>query len=297
MDSAPRLAWAVGQRRGSDRRRLRLWRHPPGVSRGRRERRSVWRRRHDRGAIPRWARCRWPIWPNQVLRSPPRAWSSTGSSVRRPILGADPHRQRRCAGALDARTAVCSQRATSSSRPGLADTIRRPRPEGAAPLRTGDLAAPAWSSSLDRAAALTRRPGRARAHGTRPVGRALSRSRRAHHAASASAGGALLAVALHALAEQEGAPTAQRIVAAMDLAQAVRTPTFARELTRSALRMRCGGQPAAAAPRWRRSSPGTREHDAPGGDRRPAAFPARSRAATASARGWWCRRRAFTSTT
>lgn len=116
--------------------------------------------------------------------------------------------------------------------PGLADTIRRLGREGADPLRTGDLARGCVELVQSQGGALTHRDLAEHAPLAHDPLAVPYRDRVVLTTPPSSAGGALLAVALHALAEQDGAPTAQQMVAAMDLAQAVRTPTFARELTR-----------------------------------------------------------------
>lgn len=116
--------------------------------------------------------------------------------------------------------------------PGLADTIRRIGREGAAPLQTGDLARACVELVASQGGALTLRDLAEHL----PVAHAPLeipyRDRVVLTTPPSSAGGALLAVALHALAEQDGAPTAASMIAAMDLAQAVRTPAFASQLTR-----------------------------------------------------------------
>ena len=111
--------------------------------------------------------------------------------------------------------------------PGLADTIRRIGAEGAAPLRDGDLAAACVALVAEQGGALTARDlaeHEPTAH--QPLAIAY-RDRVVLTTPPSSAGGALLAVALHALAR--GGPTAA-MLRAMDTAQAVRTPAFARDL-------------------------------------------------------------------
>lgn len=115
--------------------------------------------------------------------------------------------------------------------PGFAETIRRIGREGAAPLRTGDLAAACVELVQAQGGALTRRDLAAHeptAHDPLAVG---YRDRVVLTTPPSSAGGALLAVALHALAHHEGCPDAAALLRAMDTAQSVRVPAFARHLT------------------------------------------------------------------
>ncbi|MEH3052957.1 MAG: gamma-glutamyltransferase [Patulibacter minatonensis] len=115
--------------------------------------------------------------------------------------------------------------------PGLADTIRRLGAEGAAPLRDGDLARACVAMVAEQGGALTLRD---LAEHT-PIAHAplaiAYRDRVVLTTPPSAAGGTLLAVALHALAANPGRHDARAILAAMDLAQSIRTPAFARDLT------------------------------------------------------------------
>lgn len=115
--------------------------------------------------------------------------------------------------------------------PGLADTIRRLGSEGAAPLSTGDLAAACVELVADQGGALTARDlASHQPLASDPLAIAY-RDRVVLTTPPSSAGGALLAVALHALARTSGHPDAAALVRAMDSAQSVRTPAFAERLT------------------------------------------------------------------
>ncbi len=114
--------------------------------------------------------------------------------------------------------------------PGLADTIRRIGADGAGPLRDGDLAAACVELVAEQGGALTARD-LAEHHpiAHHPLAIAF-RDRVVLTTPPSSAGGALLAVALHALAREEQRPDAAALLRAMDSAQAVRTPAFAEQL-------------------------------------------------------------------
>ncbi|MBJ7472622.1 MAG: gamma-glutamyltransferase [Solirubrobacteraceae bacterium] len=114
--------------------------------------------------------------------------------------------------------------------PGLDETIRRIGREGAAPLATGDLAAACVELVGQQGGALTARD-LAEHHPTASSPLAIAyRDRVVLTTPPSSAGGSLLAVALHALARTGGIPDAAELLRAMDSAQAVRTPAFAQHL-------------------------------------------------------------------
>jgi gamma-glutamyltranspeptidase/glutathione hydrolase len=115
--------------------------------------------------------------------------------------------------------------------PGLAETIRRIGAEGAAPLRDGDLAAACVELVAAQGGALTRRDLAEHAPVAHQPLAIAYRDRVVLTTPPSSAGGALLAIALHALARADGRPTAAALLRAMDSAQAVRTPAFAEQLT------------------------------------------------------------------
>lgn len=115
--------------------------------------------------------------------------------------------------------------------PGLADTIRRVGREGAAPLRDGDLARACVEMVREQGGALTLRDLAEHAPVASDPLAIAYRDRTVVTTPPSSAGGTLLAVALHALAADPGSRDARAILAAMDLAQSVRTPAFARDLT------------------------------------------------------------------
>jgi gamma-glutamyltranspeptidase / glutathione hydrolase len=115
--------------------------------------------------------------------------------------------------------------------PGLADTIRRLGAEGAAPLTTGDLARACVEMVREQGGALT--ADDLAGHGPLvydPLAIQYG-DRTVLTTPPSSAGGTLLAVALHALAADPGRHGPRSMLAAMDLAQSVRTPAFARDLT------------------------------------------------------------------
>lgn len=115
--------------------------------------------------------------------------------------------------------------------PGLADTIRRLGRDGAGPLRDGDLARACVELVAEQGGALTARDLAEHAPiASDPLAIAY-RDRVVLTTPPSSAGGTLLAVALHALAADPGRHDARAMLAAMDLAQSVRTPAFARDLT------------------------------------------------------------------
>lgn len=113
---------------------------------------------------------------------------------------------------------------------GLAETIRRIGAEGAAPLRDGDLAAACVDMVAAQGGALTRRDLAEHAPVAHHPLAIAYRDRVVLTTPPSSAGGALLAVALHALARTSGRPDAAALLRAMDSAQAVRTPAFAEQL-------------------------------------------------------------------
>ena len=114
--------------------------------------------------------------------------------------------------------------------PGLDETILRIGREGAAPLATGDLAAACVAMVREQGGALTARDlAEHNAVASQPLAIAY-RDRVVLTTPPSSAGGALLAVALHALARTVGVPDAVAMLSAMDAAQAVRTPAFAERL-------------------------------------------------------------------
>jgi gamma-glutamyltranspeptidase/glutathione hydrolase len=114
--------------------------------------------------------------------------------------------------------------------PGLADTIRRIGAEGAAPLRDGDLAAACVELVQSQGGALTAQDLASHEPVDHHPLAIAYRDRVVLTTPPSSAGGALLAVALHALARTEGIPDAAAMLRAMDSAQAVRTPAFAQQL-------------------------------------------------------------------
>lgn len=114
--------------------------------------------------------------------------------------------------------------------PGLDETIRRVGREGAAVLQTGDLGRACVALVQDQGGALTERDlAEHLPIANQPLAIAY-RDRVVLTTPPSSAGGALLAVALHALTRDGGAPDARALLAAMDSAQAVRTPAFAEHL-------------------------------------------------------------------
>ncbi|MDO9353123.1 MAG: gamma-glutamyltransferase, partial [Solirubrobacteraceae bacterium] len=114
--------------------------------------------------------------------------------------------------------------------PGLAETIRRIGAEGAAPLRDGDLAAACVDLVAAQGGALTLRDLAEHAPVAHPPLAIAYRDRVVLTTPPSSAGGTLLAIALHMLANVEGSPDAAALLRAMDSAQAVRTPAFAEQL-------------------------------------------------------------------
>jgi gamma-glutamyltranspeptidase/glutathione hydrolase len=114
--------------------------------------------------------------------------------------------------------------------PGLADTIRRIGAEGSTPLRDGDLAAACVELVQSLGGALTARDLADHHPLTHQPLAVNYRDRVVLTTPPSSAGGALLAVALHALARTDGPPDPVAMLRAMDSAQAVRTPAFARGL-------------------------------------------------------------------
>ncbi len=114
--------------------------------------------------------------------------------------------------------------------PGLDETIRRIGREGAAPLATGDLAAACVAMVSEQGGALTARDlAEHQAVACQPLAIAY-RDRVVLTTPPSSAGGTLLAIALHALARVGGVPDAAAMLRAMDAAQAIRTPAFAEQL-------------------------------------------------------------------
>ncbi len=116
--------------------------------------------------------------------------------------------------------------------PGLADTIRRLGRDGAAPLRDGDLARACVELVQEQGGALTLRDLAEHAPIAHDPLAIAYRDRVVLTTPPSSAGGTLLAVALHALAADPSRHDARAMLAAMDLAQSIRTPAFARDLTR-----------------------------------------------------------------
>lgn len=115
--------------------------------------------------------------------------------------------------------------------PGLADTIRELGASGAEPLRSGDLARACVELVQAQGGALTHEDLAAHqpvAH--RPL-EIPYRDRTVLTTPPSSAGGTLLAVALHALARDPVQPDAAALLRAMATAQSVRTPAFAEQLT------------------------------------------------------------------
>lgn len=115
--------------------------------------------------------------------------------------------------------------------PGLADTIRRIGKDGAAPLRTGDLAAACVELVQRGGGALTMRDLAEHEPTAAAPLRVGYRGRTVLTAPPSSAGGALLAVALQALERTPSPPGYAAMLEAMETAQLVRTPAFARMLT------------------------------------------------------------------
>lgn len=115
--------------------------------------------------------------------------------------------------------------------PGLADTISRIGSEGAAPLREGDLARACVELVAMQGGALTLRDLAEHAPLASDPLEIAYRGRTVLTTPPSSAGGTLLAVALQALAADPGEHDPRAMLAAMDLAQSVRTPAFARDLT------------------------------------------------------------------
>lgn len=114
--------------------------------------------------------------------------------------------------------------------PGLDETILRVGREGAAVLQTGDLGRACVDLVREQGGALTERDlAEHLPVASQPLAIAY-RDRVVLTTPPSSAGGALLAVALHALAANGGVPDARAMLAAMDSAQAVRTPAFAEHL-------------------------------------------------------------------
>lgn len=116
--------------------------------------------------------------------------------------------------------------------PGLADTIRRLGRDGAAPLRDGDLARACVELVSEQGGALTLRDLAEHAPNAHDPLAIAYRDRVVLTTPPSSAGGTLLAVALHALAADPARHDARAMLAAMDLAQSIRTPAFARDLAR-----------------------------------------------------------------
>lgn len=115
--------------------------------------------------------------------------------------------------------------------PGLADTIRRIGRDGAEPLRTGDLARACVELVAEQGGALTLADLAAhQPTASRPLSIPY-RDRTVLTTPPSSAGGTLLAVALHALAHEHGPRDAAAMLRAMATAQSVRTPAFAKHLT------------------------------------------------------------------
>lgn len=114
--------------------------------------------------------------------------------------------------------------------PELGDTIERLGREGAAPFYTGDIAEATAAVVGERGGILTAEDLRAYAAVPRAPARARYRGRNVLTNPPPSAGGTLLAFALERLDAAPAPPSLRAIVAAMEDAQARRTPEFVEQL-------------------------------------------------------------------
>jgi gamma-glutamyltranspeptidase/glutathione hydrolase len=110
--------------------------------------------------------------------------------------------------------------------PALADTLERLAAEGPAPFYTGDVAAAVCDWVADRGGLLTRADLAAYETAVRAPVRVSYRGRTVLTNPPPSAGGVLLAYALALLDRAPAPPSVAAIVAAMESAQAERTPEF-----------------------------------------------------------------------
>ena len=114
--------------------------------------------------------------------------------------------------------------------PELAETIERFGADGAAPFYTGDIAEAVRACVEPRGGQLTAADLAAYAPQLRDPVSVSYRGRRVLTNPPPSAGGTLLAVSLAHLDEADGPPSPVQLVAAMEKAQALRTPEFASRL-------------------------------------------------------------------
>ena len=168
--------------------------------------------------------------------------------------------------------------------PDLADGIARLAEDGAAPFYTGDIGTAVSEWVIERGGTLTRADLAAYATIPRDPVHVRYHGREVLTNPPPSAGGLLIAYALALLERGDGPPDAAALVAAMEAAQAERTPDFLEHLART-------GLPASSS--WARGS-APRPTSACS---TPTAGRARSRRPTARARGSWCPAPASTSTT
>jgi gamma-glutamyltranspeptidase/glutathione hydrolase len=110
--------------------------------------------------------------------------------------------------------------------PELGDALERLGSEGAAPFYTGDVAAAIVEWVSERGGMLTAADLAAYEVVDRPPVRAAYRGREVLTNPPPSAGGILIAYALGLLDGQQGAADVARVIAAMELTQAARTPEF-----------------------------------------------------------------------
>ncbi len=151
--------------------------------------------------------------------------------------------------------------------------LPRPRPrrhdpplgrDGAAPLRDGDLARACVDLVREQGGALTiRDPRRARADRPRSARDRLPRPRRAHDAPIVGRRHAPRRRPACARRERWPARRPRAMLAAMDLAQSIRTPAFARDLTQDGFAHEILARRATAPSSSRPCSRASPEHDAP----------------------------------